>query len=410
MLLIFAKRNIPTKFLYPFNDGIHIDSIIDFEKLEFAVPEVSENASSIEDKQTLQSYSSKDFEDIKNMYLLIFHDVIISKGRNQSILYDLSEKRLFKVPNSVIEFITILGNKTIGEILNSFSTYEKRILFSYVQFLLSNKLARLVNNVEQFGSQEQFIKGFKESLNISTSIIDSAIIDIKETSSFDIQGFIKKLTSFRCSKILLRFWEINMDFFKKAISCIRTSNSIVRVDTYLPMEMYSQIVTIIENECKLFNILVFRCDKSSISFINPDIIDLRKTIYKSTKQSLAPTDCGNISFGKTALIPRSDYILKNIFVNSCLYKKISVDSDGFVKNCPSMRHHFGHVDSVDLCKVIKENSFTKYWYITKDKINICSICQYKYSCFDCRAYTEDDTLYGRPSKCQLSTSSNQWKK
>lgn len=101
-----------TKFIYPFNDGIHIDSIIDFEKLEFAIPEVSENASSIEDKQTLQNYSPKDFEDIKNMYLLIFHDVIISKGRNQSILYDLSEKRLFKVPNSVIEFITILGNKT----------------------------------------------------------------------------------------------------------------------------------------------------------------------------------------------------------------------------------------------------------------------------------------------------------
>ena len=145
-----------TKFIYPFNDGIHIDSIIDFEKLEFAIPEVSENASSIEDKQTLQNCSPKDFEDIKNMYLLIFHDVIISKGRNQSILYDLSEKRLFKVPNSVIEFITILGNKTIGEILNSFSKNEKTILFSYVQFLLSNKLARLVTKVEQFGTQEQF--------------------------------------------------------------------------------------------------------------------------------------------------------------------------------------------------------------------------------------------------------------
>lgn len=181
-----------TKFIYPFNDGIHIDSIIDFEKLEFAIPEVSENASSIEDKQTLQNYSPKDFEDIKNMYLLIFHDVIISKGRNQSILYDLSEKRLFKVPNSVIEFITILGNKTIGEILNSFSKNEKTILFSYVQFLLSNKLARLVTKVEQFGTQEQFINGFKDSLNISTSIIDSTIIDVKETSSFDIQGFIKK--------------------------------------------------------------------------------------------------------------------------------------------------------------------------------------------------------------------------
>lgn len=56
-----------TKFIYPFNDGIHIDSIIDFEKLEFAIPEVSENASSIEDKQTLQNCSPKDFEDIKNM-------------------------------------------------------------------------------------------------------------------------------------------------------------------------------------------------------------------------------------------------------------------------------------------------------------------------------------------------------
>lgn len=404
----YDKEN--AKYIYPFNDGIHIDSIIDLDKLGLFISQNGENSLYVEKNTISQNESLKDFEDIENMYLLIFNDVIMSKGYSQSVLYDLSEKRLFRVPNSVIEFVDILRCNTIGETLKAFSEKERAILISYVKFLIFNKLARLVTDIEQFGKQEQYLQGFKESLMISTTIIDSAIIDIKATSSYNIQKFIKRLTSFRCTKVLLRFWESNMDFFEKAMSSIRTSNSIVHVDVYLPMEMYTHIVPVITQECKLFNILVFRCDTSSISFINPDVTDLRKTIYKSTKQSLGPTDCGNISFGKTALIPRKDYVLRNIFVNSCLYKKISVDSDGFVKNCPSMKHHFGHIDSIDLGRVIKDDSFRKYWYITKDKIDVCSVCQYKYSCFDCRAYTENGKLYGRPNKCQFSTLLNKWNK
>lgn len=402
---------VNARCIYPFNDGVHLDSIIDFDNLKLLPlgEKTCESDPCDENTTSSQTYSLPCLEDIQNMYLFVYPDVIIAKGDSQSIVYDLSEKRLFGVPNSFVDFLCIQEGSTIGQIVNSFLENEKKILFSYVTFLVSNKLARLGTEMGQFGTKEQYLKGYEEKLKISTTIIDSAIIDVTKLSSYNIQNLFNRLNSFRCSKILLRFFESNIDLFFKILSSIQSSNTIVRFDIYLPVEMYLQIANILTNEPKLFNILVYRCPECSVSFIDQDIIDLRKTIYKSTNSSLSPTDCGNITFSRTALIPNNDYILKNHFVNSCLYKKISIDSEGYVKNCPSMKCHFGHIDIVDMQQVIEDISFKKYWYITKDQINTCCTCQYRYSCFDCRAYTENDDLYGRPSKCKFSPSLNTWK-
>ena len=397
-------------FLFPSNDRILIDSILNIENLKIKVPKtLSLDSQSNNTKDVLDSSLSK-IKNLEDMYLLLYNDVIIAKGLSQSLIYDLSEKRLFGVPNSFVDAVNMLQGNIIGNIIDSFSQSEKSIIISYIDFLVSNNLAHLVSDIRQFGTRTQYMKGFKERLNLSTSILESAIIDIDRMSSFDIKSLLKRLTNLKCRKVLMRFWECNMSFFTKALSCIRESNSISYLDLYIPNEMFLQIRSLLVQEPKVFNILAYQCSESSVSVIKEDVAELRKVIYKCIKESLAPSDCGNIYFGNTALIPNRDYVLRNMFVNSCLYKKISVDSEGLVKNCPSMKNNFGYVDSVDLLKIIENSEFRKYWYISKDEISTCHTCQYRYSCFDCRAYTNDGTLYGCPSKCHFSLLSNYWKK
>lgn len=74
-----------------------------------------------------------------------------------------------------------------------------------------------------------------------------------------------------------------------------------------------------------------------------------------------------------------------------------------------MKLHFGHIGNTKLQDVVKKTDYKKPWYITKDQVRKCCKCQYRYSCFDCRAYTEDGTLYGCPSKCHFSHTSNSWR-
>ena len=95
--------------------------------------------------------------------------------------------------------------------------------------------------------------------------------------------------------------------------------------------------------------------------------------------------------------------------NSCLNKKISIDTEGNIKNCPSMKEHFGNTKTTSLQTALKNKKFKKYWDITKDKITVCKDCEFRYICLDCRAYLEDpDDLHSKPLKCGYDPYTGKW--
>jgi SPASM domain peptide maturase of grasp-with-spasm system len=95
--------------------------------------------------------------------------------------------------------------------------------------------------------------------------------------------------------------------------------------------------------------------------------------------------------------------------NTCLNRKISIDKDGYIKNCPSMKHNFGHIGETKLEEVIKNPEFTKYWNIKKDQIKVCQDCEFRHICTDCRAYIEDPTdLNSKPLKCGYNPYTCEW--
>lgn len=51
--------------------------------------------------------------------------------------------------------------------------------------------------------------------------------------------------------------------------------------------------------------------------------------------------------------------MESVSFNSCLNKKLSIDKNGFVKNCPSMVTHFGRADEVSLLDVACDNEFKR---------------------------------------------------
>ena len=61
--------------------------------------------------------------------------------------------------------------------------------------------------------------------------------------------------------------------------------------------------------------------------------------------------------------------------NSCLNRKVSVDKDGYIKNCPSMIEFFGHVEDSTFERVLQETTIKKYWNIHKDLIDTCKDCE-----------------------------------
>lgn len=103
-----------------------------------------------------------------------------------------------------------------------------------------------------------------------------------------------------------------------------------------------------------------------------------------------------------------------LYHNSCLNRKISIDMQGNIKNCPSMTESFGNIKDTPLKVALDKEGFKKYWNLTKDEIEVCKDCEFKYICTDCRAFTEKphenkeglDT--SKPLKCGYDPYTGNW--
>ena len=95
--------------------------------------------------------------------------------------------------------------------------------------------------------------------------------------------------------------------------------------------------------------------------------------------------------------------------NTCLNRKISIDTEGYIRNCPSMKEHYGNIKDTTLQEALQHPDFKKYWFINKDQIAVCKDCEFRYICTDCRAYIENpEDMYSKPLKCGYNPYTSEW--
>jgi SPASM domain peptide maturase of grasp-with-spasm system len=84
---------------------------------------------------------------------------------------------------------------------------------------------------------------------------------------------------------------------------------------------------------------------------------------------------------------------------------MGIDINGNIKNCPLMPEKFGNIHQSSLEEILIKSDFKKYWNLTKDKIEICKDCEFRYICTDCRAFTQrthknkENLDISKPLKC-----------
>lgn len=392
------------------NDGIHLDSTINLKNLNICPKSLIKEMDNNKDEESNKSDTPYDINVLVDSYLYLYSDIIVTKGVTESLICDLTRKSLYPVPNSFVDFLAFLKEKTVGNIIKLFGQKnDSNIVVSYIEFLLTNDMVFPVANQDNFESLKKYKERLWEALNSSYNQIDSVIIDINRESKFNIAKLFKQIGNLGYTKLLLRFTSENDFVFLNILTEIESQFTLNRIDIYLPYDMYQRFKFKIIDDPRIFNVLVYDSPNSVIKIERFKVHNLRKFLFFTEKKTLTPNDCGNISFGSTAMVRSPKFVLQNLYVNSCLYKKIAISESGMVKNCPSMHFDFGYIDDVELENVVNDPNFQRVWFVNKDKINICCKCQYRYLCFDCRAYTMGNDFYGKPSKCTFSPKKNIWK-
>ncbi|NJE04223.1 SPASM domain-containing protein [Thermococcus sp. MV11] len=72
--------------------------------------------------------------------------------------------------------------------------------------------------------------------------------------------------------------------------------------------------------------------------------------------------------------------------HDCLAGTLAITADGYALPCPLLRNHIvADAKEVGIKAILRKKRLKEFWKMTKDKVQACSMCPFKYVCHDCRA-------------------------
>ncbi len=333
-------------------------------------------------------------------YFHLFSNCIPVKGANRSIVCDLQRNTFEFIPNELYHILKYQLKFSLAEIKATYNHEVDEILEEYFDFLLQKNLGRWVKKIDH---------GFAQlNLNYETpSHISNCIIDFDSSTSHPMEKVVKELDLLMCQAVQLRCYdpvsitELNslLDYFE--------DSKVRGLELVLPFSD-DLTATVMEDlgrkHPRLMYILVSGAEVESE--FQSDNVSLK--IKYSPLPVTSALACGRIDSSYFRVNMRTFTEAKNF--NSCLHKKISIDPQGNIMNCPSIPVTYGNIRNRSLVEIVEEEKeFKKLWGIKKDSVKKCRQCEFRYICTDCRAYLEEPSdLLSKPLKCGYDPLTNQW--
>ncbi len=330
----------------------------------------------------------------------MFANCLLVKGAKRSIICDVQNNLYYFIPNSLFKILDSFSGKTVNYVKKEFDNEHDDVIDEYFDFLHSKNLIFYHSGPELFPKLSLDWK--------SPSPITNAIIDYGELNH-DFFEILQQLELLKCSNLQLRFFSHKpISLIEELFSIIEKERSrISHVDIVLPF--YTGLAELdfqefFKNHPRIHSLVLYN---SPFRRSDKPIWNRLGYLIHTDRNIKNIKHCGIIS---------TEYFYSNIKLfsesqshNSCLNRKISIDTKGNIKNCPSMPQSFGNITNTTLQDALAHPDFKKYWNITKDQIAVCKDCEFRYICTDCRAYLENPKdQYSKPLKCGYDPYTNQW--
>lgn len=316
------------------------------------------------------------------------------KGAQRAAICDLQRNKIYPIPSSLYELFEDSRQINFATLIKEYQNDPSSlsILKEYASFLTDNELGL-------WGQQPvDFIDLPKETIS-ENRIISNSIIDFGENTQHDLRKISQELTQLRCEYIELRYFDDSdnsLDKIIKDVSCfdnssIRGLEILKRADKNLsPLEEFNYLKDI----CfRLTKLVIYGASENKVIATSDYSVILTQEIIRNEQA------CGCVD--EFYCIAETSLFIESLHYNNCLNRKISIDKDGNIKNCPSMQKAYGNLSSgSSLVKTAQSIEFQSIWHIKKDDIEICKDCELRYVCQDCRAYISNESnIYSKPLKC-----------
>lgn len=316
----------------------------------------------------------------------------ITAGANRALLTDVQRGIYYTIPLGLSQILEEMEGKTIEDVIKQFESEDEKIVIAeYFDFLLEKELIFLCPE-----SMADYFQKINSEFDLPAEI-SNAIIILKAPDVGYLKEILRQLTALHCFVI-----ELN-------ITCDVGNESLKRLLDECKKSEMEDVFLMVNNENgslpeKYESLKMDYLFLTSVIFYNSEENFEQYDTEREIKFCTTTKDLSkNISCGlvlEDFFTPNLQHYIESLHHNTCLNRKISIDADGNIKNCPSMKDSFGNIRDTTLKEAIQKTGFKKYWNITKDQISVCKDCEFRHVCTDCRAYLENpDDEYSKPLKC-----------
>ncbi|MGN7758073.1 grasp-with-spasm system SPASM domain peptide maturase [Chryseobacterium sp. 22532] len=335
-------------------------------------------------------------------YFNLFSNILVTKGAGRILISDLQRNVSELYPLELYDIIEELKKHCIENIIDGYDEESQVMINEYLNILLQNEYG--------FITEDNWDKNFpalsydydEPSILTEIFIEFSEIAALKKIKQSVEHLRIKHLVLYSTEKFTAEdFIEIDQIFATSVLSGIEIFSPFHEGVNKL------FVGTLHKNTERIYNIIFYSCGKKPFKIKD----EFRFNLY-FTEEEVKISSCGKVDL--KYFNTNISKVTEAVNHNSCLHKKIGIDINGNIKNCPLMAESFGNINDISLEDAVIKPGFRKYWNLTKDKIEICKDCEFRYICTDCRAYTERNHTNSegldtsKPLKCGYDPYTGKW--
>ncbi|HCY01408.1 MAG TPA: grasp-with-spasm system SPASM domain peptide maturase [Bacteroidales bacterium] len=335
---------------------------------------------------------------MQKLKVKFFEDAKVIKGYCRGIILDLTRQSYKFVPNSLVDLVLECDGLSTEEIKKHYNNQYDSVIHEYIDFLIQNEFAFYADNPSLFP---------RMSLSWhSSSLISNAIICDKQ-SNHNYRVISDCLDQLNCKGLQLRFFYPITDLELIDILKEFVASKIKGIEIILPYSSSrtnSNYHDLVKLNPRITSFFLYSSIHNDVCFL-----DNGRTLPLCHNSNNIVDDnfCGVIH--PNNFIVNKTFFCESNSYNGCLNRKIAIDTNGDIKNCPSSEKSFGNIKDTTIRTVLDTLLFKELWKITKDQIEVCKDCEFRYICMDCRVFIKDkNNIYSQPAKCTYNPYIAKW--
>jgi SPASM domain peptide maturase of grasp-with-spasm system len=329
----------------------------------------------------------------------LFACCIPVRGARRSTLCDLQRQSYRLIPNALYEILTVHRGRTVEEVKEALGHEHAETIDEYFAFLVEHDFGFWCDDPDAYPELDLTWEAPERVTN--------AIIDTGRDSRHDYARILAQLDELGCRALQLRWFHPVPLSELDAVLALTCRNRLRSLDVVVPHtdELSDEVLeALCSRHQRVFSVFVHSAPEKRVRRVRGGmaVISHRPEVVDSAAH------CGQVS-------PAYFNVTLGAFTeaqahNSCLNRKISVDERGEIRNCPAMPRSFGNAASTSLHAALAADGFRDLWKVSKDQVDVCRDCEFRFVCTDCRAFTQNaaDPL-SKPAKCAYDPYTAQWR-